>query len=156
MDKLIRVGIVGCGGMGGGHALALGSGTGNAVWNATKSDDVRSTLDEYTTDISKKMELAGVYDIDPARQKWAEEQGFYNYPNYQAMLDDPDVDVILVATPNDLHRDQAIAAMRAGKHVLCEKPVTPTSKELEDILAVAKRPERYSIHVRIAVGIRTS
>jgi scyllo-inositol 2-dehydrogenase (NADP+) len=138
MDKLIRVGIVGCGGMGGGHALALGSGTGNAVWNATKSDDVRSTLDEYTTDISKKIELAGVYDIDPARQKWAEEQGFYNYPNYQAMLDDPDVDVILVATPNDLHRDQAIAAMRAGKHVLCEKPVTPTSKELEDILAVAK------------------
>jgi len=71
MGKLIRVGIVGCGGMGGGHALALGSGTGNAVWNATKSDDVRSTLDEYTTDISKKIELAGVYDIDPARQKWA-------------------------------------------------------------------------------------
>jgi len=53
------------------------------------------------------------------------------------MLADDNVDIILIATPNDLHRDQAIAAMRAGKHVLCEKPVTPTSAELEDILAVA-------------------
>jgi predicted dehydrogenase len=48
------------------------------------------------------------------------------------------VDIVLVATPNNLHRDLSIAAMRAGKHVLCEKPVTPTSAELEDILAVAK------------------
>jgi predicted dehydrogenase len=48
----------------------------------------------------------------------------------------------LIATPNHLHKDQAIAAMRAGKHVLCEKPVTPTSVELEEILAVSKETGR--------------
>ena len=140
MGKLVRVAIVGCGGMGGGHALALGSGTGKAVWNIF--DDKRTALDKYTTDISKKIELAGIYDIDPARQEWAEAQGFYNYPSYQAVLDDPEVDVVLVATPNHLHKEMSITAMRAGKHVLCEKPVTPTSSELEEILAVSKETKK--------------
>ena len=48
------------------------------------------------------------------------------------------VDVVLVATPNDDHKELSIRAMRAGKHVLCEKPVMMTSKDLEDVLAVAK------------------
>ncbi len=138
MGKIINVAILGCGGMGGGHALAIGSGSGNAVWRANTADDTKLPSDAYTTDISKKMKLVGIYDIDPARQKWAEEQGFFNYEDYNAILQDPAVDVVLVATPNHLHKDQVIAAMRAGKHVLCEKPVTPTSAELEEILAVAK------------------
>lgn len=137
MSKILNVGIVGCGGMGGGHAIAIASGTGNAVWNATSTDSTSAYKGTNNTDISKKLALAGVYDIDPARQQWASEQGFKNYESYEAMLADDNVDIILIATPNDLHRDQAIAAMRAGKHVLCEKPVTPTSAELEDILAVA-------------------
>lgn len=137
MSKILNVGIVGCGGMGGGHAIAIASGTGNAVWNATSTDSTSAYKGTSNTDISKKLALAGVYDIDPARQQWASEQGFKNYESYEAMLADDNVDIILIATPNDLHRDQAIAAMRAGKHVLCEKPVTPTSAELEDILAVA-------------------
>ncbi len=137
-DGKCAIAIVGCGGMGGGHAIAIGSGTGDAVWNATKITDAKAVNDGVTTDISKKLVLAGVYDIDPARQKWAADMGFYNYPSYEAMLADPDVDVILVATPNHLHHDLAIAAMRAGKHVLCEKPVMPTSAELEDVMRVAK------------------
>ena len=64
------VGIVGCGGMGGGHAIAIASGTGNAVWN---DDSNEGLLREgnMNSDISQKLTLAGVYDIDPARQKWA-------------------------------------------------------------------------------------
>ena len=54
------------------------------------------------------------------------------------MLADEKVDAILIATPNHLHKDMAIRAMRAGKHVLCEKPVMITSKDLEDVLAVSK------------------
>ncbi len=138
MSKIVNIAIVGCGGMGGGHAIAIGSGSGNAVWNAQGVEFVSNNVNANTTDISKKLKLTGVYDIAPARQEWAEKQGFYNYPSFEAVLEDPEVDVVLIATPNHLHRDMAIAAMRAGKHVLCEKPVTPTSAELEDILAVAK------------------
>ncbi|NLM61940.1 MAG: Gfo/Idh/MocA family oxidoreductase [Clostridiales bacterium] len=136
MGKILNVGIVGCGGMGGGHAIAIASGTGNAVWNADSADSA-AFKGSRNTDISKKLALAGVYDIDPARQKWAAERGFKNYESYEAMLADDNVDIILIATPNHLHKDEAIAAMRAGKHVLCEKPVTPTSAELEEILKVS-------------------
>jgi predicted dehydrogenase len=98
----------------------------------------KKTADHSGTDISDKLELAGVYDIAPARIEWAAEQGFYVYDSFDAVMDDSSVDIVLIATPNHLHRDMAVAAMRAGKHVLCEKPVTVTSAELEDIMAVAK------------------
>ena len=137
IDNKYAVGIVGCGGMGGGHAIAIASGTGNAVWN-DDSNEGTPWEGNMNSDISQKLTLAGVYDIDPARQKWAADRGFRNYDSYEDMLADENVDIILIATPNDLHCEQAIAAMRAGKHVLCEKPVTPTSAELEEILAVSK------------------
>ena len=137
MNDILNIGIVGCGGMGGGHAIAIASGTGNAVWNA---DDPEGTAfkGEHNTDISKKMALAGVYDIDPERQAWAGQRGYYNYDSYEAMLADEKVDAVLNATPNHLHKDMAIAAMRAGKHVLCEKPVMITSSDLEDVLKVSR------------------
>lgn len=137
-DGKIAIAIVGCGGMGGGHAIAIGTGTGKAVWNARSKEDGKSVTDAHTTDISQKLVLAGVYDIKPERQQWAAEMGFFNYENYEAMLADPDVDVILVATPNHLHKEESIQAMRAGKHVLCEKPVMMDSKELEEVMAVSK------------------
>src|SRR5689334_2511903 len=45
------------------------------------------------------------------------------YGNYQALIDDPEVDAIYVALPNSLHAEWSMAAARAGKHVLCEKPL---------------------------------
>ena len=135
IDNKLAIAIVGCGGMGGGHAVAIGSGSGHAVWN---TDGTAGRIsDAANTDISKKLVLAGVYDINPARQKWAADQGFKNYDSEQAILNDPNVDIVLIATPNDLHHDLAIAAMRAGKHVLCEKPVMMSSAELADVMKVA-------------------
>ena len=140
MGKMLKIAIVGCGGMGGGHALAIHSGTGNAVWKVKTEDQALKTeASTMTTDISKKLKLAGVYDINPARQEWAAGFGIHTYASYEELLADPEVDIVLVATPNDSHRELSIAAMRAGKHVLCEKPVTPTSAELEEILAVSKQ-----------------
>lgn len=137
-----KIAILGCGGMGSGHAIAIATGTGIAVWGAVSEKDKDSNsakaISTMTTDISQKLELAGVYDIDPARNAWAAERGYTVYENYEAMLADPSVDIILVATPNHLHKDQSIAAMRAGKHVLCEKPVTPSSAELEAIMTVSR------------------
>lgn len=137
INNKYAVAIIGCGGMGGGHAIAIASGTGNAEWNQNNPEGT-TWKGNMNTDISKKMVLAGIYDIDPARQAWATERGFFNYDSYEAILADDKVDIVLVATPNHLHHDMAIAAMRAGKHVLCEKPVMITSTELEDVLAVSK------------------
>lgn len=139
--KKKRIAIVGCGGMGGGHAIAIGSGTGNAVWGADSSSDLDPNVELHTafdTDISKKLELAGVYDISEERMEWARERGFGLYESVEAILADPEVDIVLIATPNDSHKDLAIRSMRAGKHVLCEKPVMMSSGELEEVMQVSK------------------
>lgn len=138
MTRPVNIAIVGCGGMGGGHAVALASGTGKAIWNVESLSDPRVILEPGSTDIAPLIHLSGVYDIDPGRNEWARQKGIYVYDSYEAELQDPAVDAILIATPNHLHRDMAIAAMRSGKHVLCEKPVTPSVSELMEILDVSR------------------
>ena len=142
MHNKLRIAIVGCGGMGGGHAVALASGSGKAIWNVKSLDECRVPPDAHTTDLSGMLELAGVYDIDPGRNAWAASMGIDVYSSYEDELADETVDIILIATPNHLHRSMSIAAMQAGKHVLCEKPVTPSSRELEEILQVSRETGR--------------
>ena len=84
------------------------------------------------------IELKGIYDIDPKRQEAARNYGLYIYSSAEEIYSDPEVDIVLVAVPNDLHKAYCIEALRHGKNVLCEKPVTINSKDLEDIMAVAK------------------
>jgi D-xylose 1-dehydrogenase (NADP+, D-xylono-1,5-lactone-forming) len=61
------------------------------------------------------------------------------YGNYQALLDDPEVDAIYVALPNSLHAEWSMAAARAGKHVLCEKPLAMSEDEGREMFRVADR-----------------
>ncbi|WP_285751431.1 Gfo/Idh/MocA family oxidoreductase [Lentzea sp. NBRC 105346] len=60
------------------------------------------------------------------------------YGDYRALLADPDVDVVYVATPHAQHHEVTLAALRAGKHVLCEKAFTLTAAQAEDLVAVAR------------------
>jgi predicted dehydrogenase len=60
------------------------------------------------------------------------------HDSYQSLVADPDVDVIYVATPHPMHRDNAILALRAGKHVLVEKPFTMNAAEAREVAAVAR------------------
>ena len=131
-----NIAIIGIGNMGGGHALAIHYGTGYTDWQLAQV--INPDIEAVTTDISKILHLQGVWDIDPVRREWAEKEGMFVYANEDELFDDPKVDIVLVALPNHLHCHYAIKAMRAGKHVLCEKPVTPTSAELEEILKVSK------------------
>ena len=57
------------------------------------------------------------------------------------MLDDPSVDIVLCATPNDAHKDIVIAAARAGKHIICEKPVALSVADFDEMTAVARECE---------------
>lgn len=60
------------------------------------------------------------------------------YASYQEVYDSPDIDVIYIATPHSLHKQNCLDAIKAGKHVLCEKPFTINSKEAEEVVAAAK------------------
>jgi xylose dehydrogenase (NAD/NADP) len=60
------------------------------------------------------------------------------YDSYTTLMDDPDVDAVYIATHNGLHKELSIAALRAGKHVLCEKPLAMNARDCEEMLRVAE------------------
>ncbi len=61
------------------------------------------------------------------------------YGNWQDMLADPEIDVIHIASPNFLHYEQAKAALLAGKHVICEKPLTINSEQSAELVKLARQ-----------------
>ena len=73
----------------------------------------------------------------------AKEKGFSVYGSEEEMLSDPDIDVVLIATPNDCHKPIAIRAMHAGKNVISEKPVTLSSSDLQEMVNVAKETGKF-------------
>ena len=65
-----------------------------------------------------------VCDIDPARREKAKAAGLEVFDDYREFLEKADVEAVLIATPNHIHFDLAMAALQHGKHVICEKPAT--------------------------------
>lgn len=63
--------------------------------------------------------------------------------SYESLLADPAVEVVYVASPHALHLEHARAAFEAGKHVLCEKPLTTTVADAEEMVALARRHDRF-------------
>ena len=84
--------------------------------------------------------VAGIADVDEARAKAqaATYEIERTYASLEEALNDPGVDAVCICTPPFLHVEQSIAALRAGKHVLCEKPVSPNLAGL-DVIAAAER-----------------
>jgi glucose-fructose oxidoreductase len=104
---------------------------------------------------TRHCRLAGVVTGDPAKgAQWARDYGFpekniYGYGTMAQMADNPDIDIVYVVTPNGLHAEHAIAAARAGKHVICEKPMANTVAECDAILAACAAAK-----VRLSIGYR--
>ncbi|MEU8635892.1 Gfo/Idh/MocA family oxidoreductase [Amycolatopsis sp. NPDC048633] len=82
-------------------------------------------------------------DADRARQFAARFEIPKAYGSYEDLLADPDVDAVYVSTPHALHKEWAIAAAEAGKHVLCEKPLTLTAADAEEVIAAARRNDVF-------------
>lgn len=82
------------------------------------------------------LSVVGIQDIKESRRQFARENDIHVYETLKDVLQDEKVDIVLVATPNDLHKEISIQALRAGKHVVCEKPAMMNSRELEEVMAV--------------------
>ncbi len=67
------------------------------------------------------------------------------YDSYSALLHDPQVDAVYIATHNGLHKQLVIDALEAGKHVLCEKPLGCTAEECEEMVATAEATGRFLV-----------
>ncbi len=81
--------------------------------------------------------LAGTYDIRSIRRDAAQANGIFVYESNEAIFADPAVDAVVIAVPNDLHEPLVIAALEAGKHVICEKPVEMSCASLDRMIAAA-------------------
>ncbi len=87
-------------------------------------------------------EVASVCGVDPDPQRRAsaaERFGIAVAPDFGTLLSDPEIRLIFIATPNHLHAPLAIAALEAGKAVLCEKPMATTLADAEEMVATAQR-----------------
>jgi myo-inositol 2-dehydrogenase/D-chiro-inositol 1-dehydrogenase len=120
----VRIGIIGVGVMGADHARILAS----QVPGAT---------------------IQAIYDADPARAKAiADETGAgAAVADAAALIRDPMIDAVLVATPDQMHRDLVLACLAARKPVLCEKPLAPTVAECIEVIAAEAKLGRRLVQI---------
>lgn len=80
--------------------------------------------------------VAGADISAPALEKWSAQYGIsYTTTDFKEILRNPDIDIVDICTPNMHHAPIAIAALEAGKHVICEKPLAPTPAEVRQMIA---------------------
>ena len=114
MDK-VRFGLVGCGVI---HDLHV----------------------KVLKNLADDAEIVAVCDTVPSRaQASADTLGVPAYTDYQEMLARPDIDAVVIGTPSGLHADQGLAALKAGKHVLVEKPIDVSLKKADALVAAARK-----------------
>ncbi len=85
-----------------------------------------------------------VCDVDQTRcEKARGETQAATYEDYRALLERQDIDIITIGTPDHWHTKIAIDAMQAGKDVYCEKPMTLTIAEGQQLIKVVRKRERF-------------
>lgn len=118
-------------------------------------------LGSYGTRVAEAMQtctrakLVGVISGTPSKiSDWQKkynipEKNCYNYENFDAIKNNPDIDAIYVITPNALHKDQVIRVAKAGKHAICEKPMSVNAKDGQAMVDACK-----ANNVKLLVGYR--
>lgn len=99
--------------------------------------------------------LAGIVTGTPSKiPVWKEKYGIpdkniYNYDNYDSIKNNPDIDIIYVVLPNNMHAEYTIRGFEAGKHVICEKPMAIQVEECDRMIAAAKKAGKH-----LSIGYR--
>ncbi|MDD5139881.1 MAG: Gfo/Idh/MocA family oxidoreductase [Verrucomicrobiales bacterium] len=99
--------------------------------------------------------LAGIVTGTPAKaETWSAQynipaKSIYTYDTMEQMADNPGIDVVYVVTPNALHAEHTIKAAKAGKHVLCEKPMEVSAGKCQQMIDACKKAGR-----QLAIGYR--
>jgi predicted dehydrogenase len=118
-------------------------------------------LGSYGNRVAEAMEtctrakLVGVISGTPSKiEKWQAkysipEKNCYNYENFDAIKDNPDIDAVYIITPNGLHKDQTLRVAKAGKHVISEKPMGINAQEGQAMVDACK-----AANVKLLVGYR--
>ena len=113
------------------HTLAMVGFGGMAGWHY----DLIERIDNLT--------VAGIWDTKAERREYALSRQIHVYEGLEDLLADKSVDLVLVATPNDFHKSIAIQAMKSGKNVVSEKPVTLSSQDLREMIEASERTGRF-------------
>ncbi len=102
-----------------------------------------------------RVKLVGVISGTPSKiTAWQNkyqipEKNCYNYQNFDEIKNNPDIDAVYVITPNALHKEQVIRVAKAGKHVICEKPMAINAKDGQEMITACKKAK-----VQLLVGYR--
>ncbi len=93
------------------------------------------------------LSVSGIWDIRAERREYACSRKIHVYASQEDLLADERVDLVLIATPNDVHKSIAIAAMKAGKNVISEKPITLCLTDLQEMIDASRKYGRFlSVH----------
>lgn len=120
--------------------MGLGS-YGTRVAEAMRSCTKAKLVGVISGTPSKIIDWQARYDI-PAKN-------CYNYNNFDNIKDNPDIDAVYVITPNGQHHDQVLRVAKAGKHVICEKPMAVNAAEGQEMVDACKKA-----NVKLLVGYR--
>lgn len=131
-QRPIGVGVVGLGFMGGTHVAAYRS-----AHAAGHPNRLVAVCDSRPERLSGEGGAGGNIETGSGSQR-LDSAEVRSYQSYEAFLADPDVSAVSICTPTDSHVDLALAALRAGKHVLVEKPVAVAPDEVERLEWVAR------------------
>lgn len=99
--------------------------------------------------------LAGIvtgneYKAEEWKQKYnLRDRNIYNYRNFDAIADNKEIDIVYVVLPNSMHHEFVLRAAKAGKHVMCEKPMAVSVKQAEEMIAACKEAG-----VQLGIGYR--
>lgn len=118
MSKMYKIAIIGCGGIASGKHMP----------SLSKLDNVEMVA-FYDISEQRAVDAAAKYGSEGARV----------YADYAELLQDESIDIVHVCTPNDSHADISIAALEAGKHVMCEKPMAKTAEDARRMVETARR-----------------
>ncbi|UZD20974.1 Gfo/Idh/MocA family oxidoreductase [Algoriphagus halophytocola] len=103
----------------------------------------------------KRTKLVGVISGTPSKiTAWQSKYNIpakncYNYENFDAIKDNPEIDAVYVITPNGLHKSQSIRVAQAGKHVICEKPMAVNALEAQEMVDACDKAG-----VKLLIGYR--